>query len=108
MYVDNIVSGAKNDDEAYLLHKESKSVLKAGGFNPRKFVTNSVWLQPGQRRVSCFSDSLARGASSTIVNISLVPRIPDAREKGGSLAQYVTLRMCVISHTYPYPYPLHT
>ena len=44
-YVDDIVSGAKNDDDAYLLYKESKSLLKAGGFNLRKFITNSSQLQ---------------------------------------------------------------
>ena len=40
-YVDDIVCGAEDDDEAYKLYTESKDILKAGGFNLRKFVTNS-------------------------------------------------------------------
>lgn len=44
-YVDDIVSGAKSDDDAYLLYKESKRLLKEGGFNLRKFITNSSQLQ---------------------------------------------------------------
>ena len=44
-YVDDIISGAKSVDDAYLLYKESKSLLKEGGFNLRKFITNSSQLQ---------------------------------------------------------------
>ena len=44
-YVDDIISGAKSDDDAFLLYKESKSLLKEGGFNLRKFITNSSQLQ---------------------------------------------------------------
>lgn len=45
IYVDDVVSGAENDDEAYQLCIESKRMLKTGGFNLRKFVTNSNQLQ---------------------------------------------------------------
>lgn len=45
IYVDDIVSGANNDDDAYLLYIESKGLLKAGGFNLRKLITNSSHLQ---------------------------------------------------------------
>ena len=44
-YVDDIVSGAGNEEDAYQLYKESKDLLKQGGFNLRKFVTNSCQLQ---------------------------------------------------------------
>ena len=44
-YVEDTVSGAKSDDDAYLLYKESKSLLKAGGFYLMKFITNSSQLQ---------------------------------------------------------------
>ena len=45
LYVDNVVTGAKDEEEAYQLYLESKSVFREGGFNLRKFVTNSDSLQ---------------------------------------------------------------
>ena len=45
IYVDDLAYGADNEDQAYKLHLESKSLLKSGGFNLRKFVTNSTSLQ---------------------------------------------------------------
>ena len=45
IYVDDIAYGADTEDLAYKLHLESKSLLKKGGFNLRKFVTNSSTLQ---------------------------------------------------------------
>ena len=43
-YVDDMVSGASNEEEAFQLYCESKDVLSRGGFNLRKFVTNSYPL----------------------------------------------------------------
>ena len=45
IYVDDIISGAYTDDHAYGLYSDSKMVFKEGGFNLRKFVTNSSDLQ---------------------------------------------------------------
>ena len=45
MYVDDVVSGARNEEQAEQLYKEAKEILKQGGFNLRKFVTNSNTLQ---------------------------------------------------------------
>lgn len=45
IYVDDIVSGAGNEEDAYQLYAESKDLLRRGGFNLRKFVTNSSQLQ---------------------------------------------------------------
>ena len=44
-YVDDIVTGARNEDDGYKLYVESKKTLKSGGFNLRKFVTSSSQLQ---------------------------------------------------------------
>jgi hypothetical protein len=44
-YVDDIVTGAEDEDSAYKLYKGSKELLKGGGFNLRKFVTSSTRLQ---------------------------------------------------------------
>ena len=40
IYVDDIVAGAADFDSALELYKESKGVLREGGFNLRKFTTN--------------------------------------------------------------------
>ena len=45
LYVDDVISGAKDEEEAYQLYLESKSILREGGFNLRKFVTNAKSLQ---------------------------------------------------------------
>ena len=45
MYVDDVVSGAQDELQAEWLYLMSKEILKKGGFNLRKFVTNSDVLQ---------------------------------------------------------------
>ena len=45
MYVNDVSFGADNDDAAYELYSKSKGILREGGFNLRKFVTNSTTLQ---------------------------------------------------------------
>ena len=44
-YVDDVVTGASTEEEAFQLYTESKSILKDGAFNLRKFRTNSPSLQ---------------------------------------------------------------
>ena len=45
MYVDDVVSGADTVEDAIAMFRESKSLLKEGGFNLRKFSTNSAELR---------------------------------------------------------------
>ena len=45
MYVDDVVTGADSEDEAYTLYTASKKILSHASFNLRKFVTNSSALQ---------------------------------------------------------------
>ena len=45
IYVDDVIYGVDSEDQAYQLYLESKSLLQSGGFNLRKFVTNSIPLQ---------------------------------------------------------------
>ena len=45
IYVDDIVYGADDEDSAHKLYVESKDILRTGGFNLRKFITNSSQLQ---------------------------------------------------------------
>ncbi len=44
-YIDDIAYGVENENQAYQLYPESKSLFKSGGFNLRKFVTNLTSLQ---------------------------------------------------------------
>ena len=64
LYVDDIVTGAKDKEEAYQLYLESKSVLQDRGFNLRKFVTNtnSLLLRIDEKEGS--ADSLCDDQSS--------------------------------------------
>ena len=43
--VDDIVSGAHSEQQAYQLYLDAKELFRRGGFNLRKFVTNSASLQ---------------------------------------------------------------
>ena len=43
IYVDDVSYGTDDADSAYELYKKSKQILAEGGFNLRKFVTNSVY-----------------------------------------------------------------
>lgn len=45
IYVDDVVSGAGTKEEAFTLYRESKAMLREGGFNLRKFNTNSTELR---------------------------------------------------------------
>ena len=44
-YVDDVVTGANDEDEAYELYSTAKTLLKEGGFRLRKFCSNSMMLQ---------------------------------------------------------------
>ncbi len=44
-YIDDIVTGADNEEEAHQLFTKSKEMLKEGGFHLRKFCSNSTLLQ---------------------------------------------------------------
>ena len=44
-YVDDIVTGASSEDLAYNMYVQAKDILRHGGFNLRKFITNSPQLQ---------------------------------------------------------------
>ena len=46
-FVDDIVTGASTEEEAFQLYIDSKKILKDGAFNLRKFRTNSQSLQMG-------------------------------------------------------------
>lgn len=45
IYVDDVTFGAEDDEDAYHLYQKSKQVMLEGGFNLRKFVTNSNQLR---------------------------------------------------------------
>ena len=41
IYVDDIISGGRTEDEVFKLYATSKKLFHEGGFNLRKFLTNS-------------------------------------------------------------------
>ena len=45
VYVDDVIFGADCEDDAYELYLTSKQVMAEGGFNLRKYITNSVILE---------------------------------------------------------------
>ena len=44
-YVDDIVTGADSEEQAFELYTDAKGILQHEGFNLRKFITNSSTLQ---------------------------------------------------------------
>ena len=56
IYVDDVSFGAEDDDSAFDLYLKSKTILAEGGFNLRKFITNSASLgrriEVNERRLS--------------------------------------------------------
>lgn len=45
IYVDDVVTGAESEEAAYQAYLDSRSILKAGRFNLRKFISSSSTLQ---------------------------------------------------------------
>ena len=45
IYVDDVIFGAQDDDNTFELYLKSKKRLSKGGFNLRKFITNSSNLR---------------------------------------------------------------
>ena len=45
LYVDDVVTAATDEDQAYALYETSNKILEEGGFNLRKFCTNSRLVQ---------------------------------------------------------------
>ena len=47
-YVDDVIAGGETEEEAFELYVQSKQIFREGGFNLRKFLTNS---RPHQERI---------------------------------------------------------
>ena len=45
LYVDDLNTGVKNDQEGFKFYKESKEIFLKAGLNLRKWITNSTKLQ---------------------------------------------------------------
>ena len=44
-YVDDFTSGVYSEEEGFKLYQRAKEIMLAGGFNLRKWRTNSIFLQ---------------------------------------------------------------
>ena len=49
IYVDDVVFGAEDEENAYRLYLESKEILRKGSFNLRKFTTSCPSLHEAQK-----------------------------------------------------------
>ena len=67
-YVDDIVTGANSEDEAFHLYEDVKEQLFCGGFNLRKFLTNSPRLQ--QRINDAENKGSEEGSQRRVVRVS--------------------------------------
>ena len=64
-YVDDVITGAPTEDEAFSLYQMAKEILKEGGFNLRRFSTKAVRLQT--KTDSC--ESPGQGEKTTSVPV---------------------------------------
>ena len=44
LYVDDLLTGEKNDENGLVVYQKSKKIMASGGFNPRKWNSNSQTL----------------------------------------------------------------
>ena len=72
-----ITFGADNDETAYQLFMVSKELLKKGGFNLRKFMTNSRDLQEKIDRVEDSKEKSVLGVQWNIEKDELIVGIPE-------------------------------
>ena len=59
IYVDDVITGARDIEAAFNLYRESKEIFKKGGFNLRKFMSNSKELQSMINTSECVSNVTA-------------------------------------------------
>lgn len=83
-YVDDIVTGADTEDDAFELYVQSKSIFLDGAFNLRKFVTNSEQLQQRichAEQVPVSDEMTSDGLDETYVKATLGDSHELAREE---------------------------
>lgn len=64
--MDDIVTGASSEEQAWEIYHQSKEVLKQGGFNLRKFDTNAPLLQA---KIDAKEGSVKRKTDTTNHNL---------------------------------------
>ena len=65
-YVDDIISGADSDEEAFELYTQAKEIFRHEGFNLRKFLSNS---QPLQAKID-FAEGVTESDPANRINPS--------------------------------------
>ena len=70
-YVDDIISGANTEEEAFNLYTIAKAIFLKGGFNLRKFLTNSRSLQERINQQENLNDESAMLGEPTYSEITL-------------------------------------
>ena len=84
-YVDDIVTGADSNEAAFELYSQSKDMFRQGGFNLRKFVSNSQELQ---KRIDCAEgvqvapSELEESYAQTMLGMSRTPSVGEHKILG--------------------------
>lgn len=58
LFVDDLISGLENENQSFEIYKQIKEILREGGFNMRKWKTNSEILQKELNEAENYSESL--------------------------------------------------
>ncbi len=99
LYVDDFPGGAQNDDEAYSIYEKAKHVMSEGGFNLRKWHTNSkvvkerindtenvaISVQQNLSRGTLDPKSLKNSSSKLESSTSTSPALEPGEEKSSEI-----------------------
>ena len=70
IYVDDIVCGSDSEEGAYQLFLESKEIMKMGGFNLRKFVTNSKEIKQKINEKEGLTNEVGTAKEHSVLGVS--------------------------------------
>ena len=72
-YVDDVTTGAPNEEAAFRLYSDSKALMRMGGFNLCKFITNCPALQYRINASEGKSDKIGESDTYAKAALSLNP-----------------------------------
>ena len=75
LYVDDLVSGAPSDDEALDIYKGTKGIMLAGGFNLRKWASNSNTVVETITQAESNIDSNNKPSSQAMIEVPSSPTV---------------------------------
>ncbi|PFX11054.1 hypothetical protein AWC38_SpisGene25514, partial [Stylophora pistillata] len=84
LYVDDLITGTETDEEALVVYKKSKQIMAEGGFNLRKWNSNSRTLLRAIESVEYSSEAKSNQDNTTeddesYANLSTTPRSSEVK-----------------------------